>query len=171
LHGCHRRVAPQTRTLARTRSFGLPPQRPATNSAITSRQLRLVKSVERQQRITQGRDEGDLGVDGAEQLAQLVQVLIECAPADRGTACSGEQVDGVVDRRRPTRAAGGGDTAIASIAALDAIFCRLDRDLSSRYTRKGHAPMEPNQQSEAETELVTETLVEEVSIDGMCGVY
>jgi len=24
---------------------------------------------------------------------------------------------------------------------------------------------------EAETELVTETLVEEVSIDGMCGVY
>jgi mycofactocin precursor peptide MftA len=36
--------------------------------------------------------------------------------------------------------------------------------------------MEPNQQSEAEqseadTELVTETLVEEVSIDGMCGVY
>jgi mycofactocin precursor peptide MftA len=33
--------------------------------------------------------------------------------------------------------------------------------------------MEPNQQAEAEaqTELVTETLVEEVSIDGMCGVY
>src|SRR5262249_25945195 len=31
--------------------------------------------------------------------------------------------------------------------------------------------MEPNQQVEAETELVTETLVEEVSIDGMCGVY
>ena len=31
--------------------------------------------------------------------------------------------------------------------------------------------MEPNQQSEADTELVTETLVEEVSIDGMCGVY
>lgn len=30
--------------------------------------------------------------------------------------------------------------------------------------------MEPNQQSENE-ELVTETLVEEVSIDGMCGVY
>lgn len=29
--------------------------------------------------------------------------------------------------------------------------------------------MEPNQQEE--TELVTETLVEEVSIDGMCGVY
>jgi mycofactocin precursor len=31
--------------------------------------------------------------------------------------------------------------------------------------------MEPNQQVEIETELVTETLVEEVSIDGMCGVY
>jgi mycofactocin precursor peptide MftA len=31
--------------------------------------------------------------------------------------------------------------------------------------------MEPNQQVEPEAELVTETLVEEVSIDGMCGVY
>jgi mycofactocin precursor len=31
--------------------------------------------------------------------------------------------------------------------------------------------MEPNQQDEGTTELVTETLVEEVSIDGMCGVY
>ncbi|MGE2718309.1 mycofactocin precursor MftA [Mycolicibacterium celeriflavum] len=30
--------------------------------------------------------------------------------------------------------------------------------------------MEPNQQVEND-ELVTETLVEEVSIDGMCGVY
>jgi mycofactocin precursor peptide MftA len=30
--------------------------------------------------------------------------------------------------------------------------------------------MEPNQHVESE-ELVTETLVEEVSIDGMCGVY
>jgi mycofactocin precursor len=29
--------------------------------------------------------------------------------------------------------------------------------------------MEPNQQ--VDEELVTETLVEEVSIDGMCGVY
>ena len=29
--------------------------------------------------------------------------------------------------------------------------------------------MEPNQQTD--TELVTESLVEEVSIDGMCGVY
>ena len=31
--------------------------------------------------------------------------------------------------------------------------------------------MEPNQQVEADTELDTETLVVEVSIDGMCGVY
>ena len=31
--------------------------------------------------------------------------------------------------------------------------------------------MEPNQQVEVDTELFTETLVEEVSIDGMCGVY
>ena len=31
--------------------------------------------------------------------------------------------------------------------------------------------MEPTQHDETETELVTETLVEEVSIDGMCGVY
>jgi mycofactocin precursor len=31
--------------------------------------------------------------------------------------------------------------------------------------------MEPNQQTDSDTELVTETLVEEVSIDGMCGVY
>ncbi len=31
--------------------------------------------------------------------------------------------------------------------------------------------MEPNQQVENEPELVTESLVEEVSIDGMCGVY
>ena len=32
--------------------------------------------------------------------------------------------------------------------------------------------MEPNHSdTDAATELVTETLVEEVSIDGMCGVY
>ena len=31
--------------------------------------------------------------------------------------------------------------------------------------------MEPNEQAENESQLVTETLVEEVSIDGMCGVY
>jgi mycofactocin precursor len=31
--------------------------------------------------------------------------------------------------------------------------------------------MEPDQQAETQAEIVTETLVEEVSIDGMCGVY
>ena len=31
--------------------------------------------------------------------------------------------------------------------------------------------MEPDQQAEVAEELVAETLVEEVSIDGMCGVY
>ncbi|MDP9165530.1 MAG: mycofactocin precursor MftA [Actinomycetota bacterium] len=31
--------------------------------------------------------------------------------------------------------------------------------------------MEPTQQADTESELVTESLVEEVSIDGMCGVY
>jgi mycofactocin precursor len=31
--------------------------------------------------------------------------------------------------------------------------------------------MEPNEQTQAEAEFVEETLVEEVSIDGMCGVY
>ncbi|CAM3574622.1 mycofactocin precursor [Mycobacterium frederiksbergense] len=31
--------------------------------------------------------------------------------------------------------------------------------------------MDQNQQVEAEAQLVTESLVEEVSIDGMCGVY
>lgn len=31
--------------------------------------------------------------------------------------------------------------------------------------------MHTDRETETETELVTETLVEEVSIDGMCGVY
>lgn len=31
--------------------------------------------------------------------------------------------------------------------------------------------MDHNQQVETEAQLVTESLVEEVSIDGMCGVY
>ncbi|MDZ7882713.1 MAG: mycofactocin precursor MftA [Mycobacterium sp.] len=31
--------------------------------------------------------------------------------------------------------------------------------------------MDQNQQVEAEAQLVSESLVEEVSIDGMCGVY
>ncbi|OBG37893.1 mycofactocin precursor MftA [Mycobacterium sp. SVM_VP21] len=31
--------------------------------------------------------------------------------------------------------------------------------------------MDQNQQNDTNAEIVTETLVEEVSIDGMCGVY
>lgn len=31
--------------------------------------------------------------------------------------------------------------------------------------------MDQNQQTDTDTELVAESLVEEVSIDGMCGVY
>ncbi|MGV0626122.1 mycofactocin precursor MftA [Mycolicibacter minnesotensis] len=31
--------------------------------------------------------------------------------------------------------------------------------------------MDQNQQTDTAAEIVTETLVEEVSIDGMCGVY
>jgi mycofactocin precursor len=57
-----------------------------------------------------------------------------------------------------------------------------DLDHSCRDPVKGKVQtVEPNQQLEAEagagtaaasgSELVTETLVEEVSIDGMCGVY
>ena len=52
--------------------------------------------------------------------------------------------------------------------------------MSSPLITKGNV-MEPNQQTErdagaslpttSDTELVTESLVEEVSIDGMCGVY
>jgi mycofactocin precursor peptide MftA len=52
---------------------------------------------------------------------------------------------------------------------LTASYTTLTEPVESR-TRKA-ALMEPSEQVEAETELVTETLVEEVSIDGMCGVY
>ena len=48
--------------------------------------------------------------------------------------------------------------------------CDLDHNCRDPAQRKA-VFMEPNQQTDADTELVTETLVEEVSIDGMCGVY
>ena len=41
----------------------------------------------------------------------------------------------------------------------------------SSPTRTKGMVMDKNQQTDTDTELVTETLVEEVSIDGMCGVY
>ena len=49
-------------------------------------------------------------------------------------------------------------------------YCDLDHNCRDPVTGKVQL-MEPTQQVEAETELVIETLVEEVSIDGMCGVY
>ena len=48
-------------------------------------------------------------------------------------------------------------------------YCDLDHSCRERVNGKAE-PMEPNQQVDND-ELVTETLVEEVSIDGMCGVY
>src|SRR3978361_2008806 len=48
--------------------------------------------------------------------------------------------------------------------------CGLGHNCRDPRTERGTA-MEPNQQTTDQDELVTETLVEEVSIDGMCGVY
>ena len=48
--------------------------------------------------------------------------------------------------------------------------CDLDHTCRDTLPSKGET-MEPTQQTETESELVTESLVEEVSIDGMCGVY
>src|SRR3954451_2648717 len=49
-------------------------------------------------------------------------------------------------------------------------YCDLGH-IMPRHTTRKVVPMEPNQQVEAQEELVTESLVEEVSIDGMCRVY
>jgi mycofactocin precursor peptide MftA len=49
-------------------------------------------------------------------------------------------------------------------------YCvQIDRSLSSVEERQIH--MDHETEIATDTELVTETLVEEVSIDGMCGVY
>src|SRR5882757_1740623 len=81
----------------------------------------------------------------------------------------------VVERRRPTRCSETGRMLTpfrltASVLALDAILLR-PRSHCRYPTRRKVLFMEPNQQVDTETQLVTETLVEEVSIDGMCGVY
>lgn len=47
---------------------------------------------------------------------------------------------------------------------------RPDSRLSNINVREA-CVMDENQQSETNAEIVTESLVEEVSIDGMCGVY
>lgn len=49
-------------------------------------------------------------------------------------------------------------------------YCDLDHNCREPV-KEGWNQMEPNQQQVDNDELVTETLVEEVSIDGMCGVY
>lgn len=50
-------------------------------------------------------------------------------------------------------------------------YCGLDHNCRDPGIGKVRT-VEPNQQVQTDNpELVTETLVEEVSIDGMCGVY
>jgi len=50
-------------------------------------------------------------------------------------------------------------------------YCHLSAAAASALTERTFR-MEPNHtETEPAAELVTETLVEEVSIDGMCGVY
>ena len=55
-----------------------------------------------------------------------------------------------------------------SIAALDAILCP-ERFIVVEYLKRGKFTW--TSENQTDTELVTEILVEEVSIDGMCGVY
>jgi mycofactocin precursor peptide MftA len=51
-------------------------------------------------------------------------------------------------------------------------YCvQINRSLSSVEERQIHMDHETATETATDTELVTETLVEEVSIDGMCGVY
>ena len=79
----------------------------------------------------------------------------------------------VVAGRLPTRVGEIPATSHPSVSALDAIFLR-SRSQSSRtavrVTAERVKAME-QEQTTAEQDLVTESLVEEVSIDGMCGVY
>jgi len=73
---------------------------------------------------------------------------------------------GVVERRLPTRDCGNIGPALPLRHSMP--YCvQNDRSLSSPRGRKNHMDHE----TDTDTELVTETLVEEVSIDGMCGVY
>ena len=77
----------------------------------------------------------------------------------------------VVERRRPTRCSEYG--RITTLLFHSGTRCHiLAISITGVETRleKG-VTMEPQEQENHEAELVTETLVEEVSIDGMCGVY
>src|ERR1700754_937625 len=73
---------------------------------------------------------------------------------------------GVVERRRPTRDWGNMGPALPLRHSMP--YCvHIDPPLSSSNERQ----IQMDHETETDTELVTETLVEEVSIDGMCGVY
>ena len=77
----------------------------------------------------------------------------------------------VVDRRRPTRCPEFGRiTTPLFHSGTRCHILAISITIVETQLQKG-STMEPNQQVENEAELVTETLVEEVSIDGMCGVY
>src|SRR5699024_148298 len=101
-------------------------------------------------------------------------------PANRSMATS-VICSRVVERRRPTRGCGGDPVPGIfsrplpfwhSMPYPDPECERCDSALSNLTAIKG-GPMDNYQQTEAatDTELVVENLVEEVSIDGMCGVY
>jgi mycofactocin precursor len=77
----------------------------------------------------------------------------------------------VVERRRPTRCSE--LDLITTPPFHSGTRCHILAiwiTIVETQLQKG-STMEPNQQVENEAEVVTETLVEEVSIDGMCGVY
>jgi len=114
--------------------------------------------------------------------------LGDIVDADLVEAVRGEQVDGHIADVVPRRGAPPANPVLGirrhephpSISALDAILLR-PRSHCRDSTRRKVLFMEPNQEVGTEagaaaaatsgSELVTETLVEEVSIDGMCGVY
>ncbi|GFG97766.1 hypothetical protein MTIM_36450 [Mycobacterium timonense] len=77
---------------------------------------------------------------------------------------------GVVERRLPTRGCGIFRPR-PSISALDAIFWPASVTQTPSLSRPDERQGPVDHETETDTQLVTETLVEEVSIDGMCGVY
>jgi len=77
----------------------------------------------------------------------------------------------VVERRRPKRC--GESRLIWTPPFHSGTGCHIlaiSITIVEIHALERKTSMEPNQQVETEA-LVTETLVEEVSIDGMCGVY
>jgi mycofactocin precursor len=100
--------------------------------------------------------------------------------ADRIEAAGNEEVDRDIAQVVPGRRASPADPVLGTRPHHHPALplwhsmpysCDLDHNCRDPVEEKV-AIMEPNQQVENDnTELVTETLVEEVSIDGMCGVY